>query len=1055
MFIKHFCFDFQGRLAWDNGGPVAFQQFLNTNYMRKLVTYYCFCYDDKINKINKCDLYSSYCPNIDQIKSSASSIIHPLVKGTEQCTMMLFSNLAEPDWIFISCNEPYLYIVVCSKNKQLQAKQKQYYNTMSLDSDFKCYKFSIMVTNKCFTLNWKNLSHVQHLPYLQNSSTNNIYQEFHHIFDFMLMENMVLFVLLEIGSNTLKALKIYRYLDVVVYKNTFLSKAVEGIYLSRSKMLRLSVKNILFHCTNGGFVLIDYICDLSVDCPNDKSDEENCTCWNVLMRNRCKKITTKIRKKCSFLYYSSHSGECLKYNNMSKFSNSYWNLYALGPCKEHVCGRCRRKAKMVEEIYNKNTVVVNRSLDTNAYECVKGQMLDFTLINDLIPDCGPDAEDEPKLNSLLRNNIYHSCPKPDMIPCKEGHSHCFTIMDICAYKLSKFNNIFPCRNGKYLQNCIKFQCNTMFKCFMSYCVLWTYVCDGKWDCPEGDDEEFSEICGNKFICNKMYKCKETRKMCVHLGNVCDGYEHCPYGDDEMFCNLQNVYCPFGCHCLLYAIECKIMAEQNSMFHNLNASAYFSIHISSVCLLSAKIIDSFTSAFHVEINGNDIKDICTITNLKLCITFDAGNKLIRSIRNKCFTHFGLLNILILKENLIASIKKHSFFNLCHLKFLDISNNPIRIFSNFILKNINNFKVLNILNLTLKSLDTLIFDDARMKIIVTNDYHVCCIAPEKIFCSAHESWYRSCSDILPNSAMKYLYGIVCYSIIILNIGSMCIVTKTETNKLFSVIVKSINMNAIVCGSYILCIWVVDLSLKGIYPVKEEWWRSSVLCNFCCAVVLYSTLLAPLLILFFSISRLMVVVHPIDTKFKQWDFVVKQLASLIICSFLVALFFSILHRFTEVSHTNNLCLPFTDPTRESIIVKIITWCVDFIQIITAVLIVFIHILLGKKIKQSQSSQEMRKSVVDPVEGNYLLILQLILITVSNILCWLSTNSVYIAAMFLDTYPTNLITWTIVTCLPLNSIIMPLVFITLSVKKLLQKRRKRKQTVQEKQENQKSAIN
>ena len=749
--------------------------------MRKLVTYYCFCYDDKINKMDKCEQDSSYCPNMDKKNFSTSTIIHPLIKGTKQCAMMLLSNLAEPDWTFISCNEPFLYIVTCSKNKVLWAKEKQYYNTMSLDNNFKCHQFSIIVTSKCFTFIFKTFSQFRHLPYSQELSTNNIYQKFHHIFDFMLMENMELFVLLEIGPNTIKALKMYRSLDVVVYKDILISKAVEGIYLLRSKMLKLSLENILFHRKKGGFVLIDYVCDLSVDCPNDKSDEKNCTCENILMKNHCQEIrTTKSRTKCSFLYYSSRSGACLKYNNMSKFLNSYRNMCAHGPYKEHVCGQCRRRVKIIKGIYNKNLAVGNRSTDTSTSECINGKKLDFTLINDLIPDCGSNAEDEPKLKSLLKNNTYHSCPKPDMIPCRKGHSQCFTIMDICAYKLNRFNNIFPCRNGKHLQNCIKFQCNMMFKCFMSYCVLWTYVCDGKWDCPEGDDEEFPHICGNKLLCSKMYKCKETRRMCIHLGNVCDGFEHCPYGDDEMFFNLQNVYCPFGCHCLLYAIECKIMAGQSSIFHNLNASIYFSIHITLVSSLSGKIIDSFTSAFHVQINGNDIEDICTITNLKLCIIFDAGNNLIRNIKNKCFAYFGQLNILVLQKNLITSIEKNSFFILYYLKFLDISNNPIRIFYNFLFKNINNFKVLNILNLCLKSLDNTIFDDVSMKIIVTKDYHICCIAPEKIFCSAPKSWYKSCFDILPNSAMKYLYGIVCWSIIILNIGSICIVAKSETNK-----------------------------------------------------------------------------------------------------------------------------------------------------------------------------------------------------------------------------------------------------------------------------------
>ena len=156
-------------------------------------------------------------------------------------------------------------------------------------------------------------------------------------------------------------------------------------------------------------------------------------------------------------------------------------------------------------------------------------------------------------------------------------------------------------------------------------------------------------------------------------------------------------------------------------------------------------------------------------------------------------------------------------------------------------------------------------------------------------------------------------------------------------------------------------------------------------------------------------------------------------------MALFFSILYRSTEISHANNLCLPFLDYSRQITIIKIITYSVVFIQLMIAVLIVIIHFLLAKKIKQSQVSQETRKSVVDP-ESNFSLFLQLIVITISNILCWTSTNSVYLTAMFLNAYPTHSITFTVVTCLPLNSIIIPSESITFSVKKLWKKKKKEK---------------
>ena len=314
---------FQHPLLWDNGAPVAFQQFLNTNYRRKPGAYFCFCSNNYIQKADKSCEYP-YCPNLTTIKSSASSIIHPLLRRTEQCTMMLLTNLAEPDWIFVPCDEPYLYIVVCKKEQP--AKKKQDHNIINLDDDVKCHPLSIVVNHKCFTLNWKNVSELQHLIHCSKCATNpiipNIYTRFYHIFDIMLTEDNVSIIILRKVSNSFHILNMYRYLDVIVYKHTFISKAVEGIYLAKVQKLKLSLENVLFQCTKGVYILIDYVCDLSIDCPNDKSDEQNCTCQNMFESNYCKEIEVqKSRKQCSHLYYTSLSGTCHKYSLMADFPN--------------------------------------------------------------------------------------------------------------------------------------------------------------------------------------------------------------------------------------------------------------------------------------------------------------------------------------------------------------------------------------------------------------------------------------------------------------------------------------------------------------------------------------------------------------------------------------------------------------------------------------------------------------------------------------------------------------------------------------------------------------
>ena len=74
------------------------------------------------------------------------------------------------------------------------------------------------------------------------------------------------------------------------------------------------------------------------------------------------------------------------------------------------------------------------------------------------------------------------------ISCGGNNEIHFTVSDICTYKINESSILIPCINGQHLEICEAFECNMMFKCPKYYCIPWNYVCDGKWDCPEGYDE---------------------------------------------------------------------------------------------------------------------------------------------------------------------------------------------------------------------------------------------------------------------------------------------------------------------------------------------------------------------------------------------------------------------------------------------------------------------------------------------------------------------------------------------------------------------------------------
>ena len=297
----------------------------------------------------------------------------------------------------------------------------------------------------------------------------------------------------------------------------------------------------VFKYTKGGFILHEYLCYGYIDCSNDSSDEKLCNCDKYPSDStNCKYVFGKNAIRfCPSLYYLTSKSDCNKYT--------------------------LRGHKLKTE--SKPVPLISESLI-----CNHNEVISTLLLNDLVADCGPEGEDEYELKSLLRYESHFSCKQSQEIPCLRGHPKCFNLTDICIYKINKNHQMVPCRNGGHLQRCKQFECNQMFKCVGSYCMPWNYVCDGKWDSPEGDDERGNAVCGNDLRCLHMYKCRNTNFMCLHIGNVCNGYINCPFEDDEMSCDLKSVKCPLVCQCLLNAITCQYLSGAN--IKTLNVTIYY-------------------------------------------------------------------------------------------------------------------------------------------------------------------------------------------------------------------------------------------------------------------------------------------------------------------------------------------------------------------------------------------------------------------------------------------------------------------------------------------------
>ena len=977
--------------------------FTNVNYGKDAITHTCSRKSGIFGRHKKkCDIINNL-----PIKSEIKYEIYPQNNWQPTCTLMLLSNLAEPNWISISCFNTRLLHIVCVNNPD-QEYQGVSYNQFKNNNNLKTIysKTCIKIFINCYQFVWDKCK-------VDKSKQNIIHNK-------PLGINEVKYLV--IIFNAVKMISSFPQICIQTTSKTFIFQFINqekkmkltnysadssekgGFYMIHEYGRKFTGSIALCFCKSGQFIMCDFLCDGTIDCPNDGSDED-CVCKKNDLNSNIYFMRTnhgKLKKvSCSSLYYMTKMGTCQKYNSV--------NL------KQDLVSTTPENIQISQEY--------NTTYPTN-YTWIK---------DDLVPDHS-NGNDENILRQILLYDKYVMCSQPSELPCLEGHTKCYNVTDICLYKLDMFLHLVPCRNGAHIQYCKQFQCNMLFKCPNSYCIPWVYVCDGKWDCPLGTDETLNSNCKIKDKCHNMFKCRRTY-TCVHLGNVCDKHRDCPFGDDEDFCTIIENTCPFECHCLLFAMSCQntFISELWISKLNLPVLQLFVLYHSSVSSIQ-KLFRSMINVLILRLPHNNISNICRISKIgSSLITLDLGFNVIRELKRHCFCNMYQFKSLSVNNNRLEKILSHSLSNLPQFAFMNLSGNYILELSINIFYQLSIIKLMDCSMLLFKEFHVQSFQRVLFKVFLTDDYYVCCLTSSIHICTSPITWHFSCSDILHNVPLKIIFGTISILTCILNSMSIWLHGFTkEREKTFAVIVVFLNLNDFLCGIYLGIIWTMDRRLEGIYFVRDKWWRSSYECYTAFIAVLWLNLLSQLLLISLATSRLMVVIYPMKTKFRRKNFVLKLCIVLFILTFVLCGIILLLYDTFEGILPSRLCLPFIDPIG-SMISKVVTWLIATTQSISSVLILFLHVLLFMNIKASQKLFLRSRS---KEYSNKSILFQLLSISFSNILCLFPTNSIYIAAMLMTEYPMNLIMWAMVTSLPINSIVNPLIFCTVLIQKKVKSR-------------------
>ncbi len=930
----------------------------------------------------------------------ARNVMHPTVWRNRTCTMMFLINLADPEWISVDCNKPLLPDIVCFKQKtkpqQVEAEMK--------DNKLTCFPGAILTKGHCYLFLWfdgKQATKQKDFLMCTQNTTNKIINAiignqklFQKLFSAVSHSSFSV-----VTENSVQSMLVQQHTFERVWFNMFVeSQSVSFCEASGYFACSLPVSEIfaegihVFSCDNKQLISSMFILDGHNDCL-DKEKRKGLHHDEICTTGMCPAQCDKPGCKCSPLHFMSKYGDCIQY---------------------------------VFQLKNTSEAKHNTSEDSMSVLCKEGQQIASVLLNDLVSDCSGLATDEPLLNDILQNNSFFLCDRPEEIPCKTGHSKCFTISDVCMYKLDAFNNLLPCRTGSHMESCKQFECDRSFKCPTYFCVPWQYLCNGRWDCPLGDDELITRGClpMTQRTCPHFFRCRSSQ-ICLHVESVCNTISECPMKDDEVFCQLKGHNCPAGCSCLSFAISCTGFPLKVNDLHRIPLQSFHLIGTSITTL--GFLTGGNQPVVNLNVSNNLIVHVNdTFAHCSHLLFIDLSINHITTLYRSSFSNLGNLKCLILRNNSLTHVQKCTFHNLSNLEFIDLSFNKLQTIEEETFFKATHKTVLNIFFNSFLNIESKSFSELSATIVWTSTHSVCCFLPAEAKCIVFpdlDHQLSTCSKLLPSLGLTVWLPVDLSSIVILNIVSFVIHIKAyrqtrhakggATSGMYELIVIMVNLANIVMGLSFTFVWAADLYFGDNYVLKNDLWRTSLVCFLACFLFLWFSTTVSLLLLLLALARLMITLHPMTTTFKSrtkakiYAFVTVA-ASLAVC-FVVTFYF-----YMTGQKLNRLCL--LSPEHSIYVLS-----VTVIHIILSLSIIGLSTLLVK----SLAGHEQTVQSINSIQKKWKVHGKCLLVNLPNVLSWLAFDITNIVFGLLSASETETVLWSNAVLAPISGIFNPIYFL------------------------------
>ncbi|XP_023026610.2 sortilin-related receptor [Leptinotarsa decemlineata] len=351
-----------------------------------------------------------------------------------------------------------------------------------------------------------------------------------------------------------------------------------------------------FMCGDGKCLPNYWRCDYDKDCP-DGSDEIGCPKHN-----------------CTVNQFSCENGRCIQMN---------WKCDGENDCRD---GSDERNCNPESPVQCKS----------DEFHCKSGSIpcIPLTWKCDTDSDCGDNSDEldcanntcsEDQISCGPPNNqcIYKNWICDGESDCSDGRDevNCTTPTPESPKKTTHFGGVngtcqswmFVCKNFRCIpfwwkcdgvddcgDNSDELGCSdflypigdrvttyrpptlcdkNQFQCATGECILSAWVCDGRFDCHDGEDEN---NCSTSSNCStNQFKCRSDGS-CISASSVCDGRPDCPDETDESFCekNLPEAPATPSCNrglfpcdgtCYPLALLCDGKVDCKDMYDEFNCT----------------------------------------------------------------------------------------------------------------------------------------------------------------------------------------------------------------------------------------------------------------------------------------------------------------------------------------------------------------------------------------------------------------------------------------------------------------------------------------------------